>query len=61
MRWEAEAGDAGVLSSGGEPSEPDDPEETETERALRAEILIVIGSEGLIKSVGSELALLDIL
>jgi len=57
VRWE---GDAGVLSSGDEPSELDDQEETETERLLR-EVFIVIGSECFTKSVELESLLLDIL
>lgn len=55
-RFEAEA-EAGVRRSGGEPSELDEPEETETERPRRTEVFIAMGSECLTKS--DELVLLE--
>lgn len=61
MRSEFAVGEEGVWISGEEPVELDEPEETETERALRAEVFIMIGSECLTKSVVLRLLLEDIL
>lgn len=58
MRFELAGVEAGVCTSDAELPELDDPEETETERCLRADVFIVMGSECLTLSL--EVSLLDI-